>query len=355
MYKRQVESGTPGLVDHWDRVPILVSGAEAKGWLNDLISQKVNAIAEGQATHGLILDGQGRVLHHFGIAALPSGLLLDVASEHADELQNYLQKMVFWAQVKVERLDMGLVGVLRKTRTPRANEAGEGAPEDLGDLPIHSWRVTHLGEMEELGLWIPRANFADSWDKLIHLTGARPTGAMAWNAWRILARKVDVLQDLDSRVIPHEVPEFVGPANHAATQLGSVSDGPSAHAVHLNKGCYRGQETVSRVQNLGKSPRVLVLLHIDGSAQKLPAVDSELLADGRTIGRVGSSVHDATYGPIALALVKRNLVEKIARAGSGAPSLTADGVDAAIDPDDLKVDDTARPGREAIRKLRGHP
>ena len=94
--------------------------------------------------------------------------------------------------------------------------------------------------------------------------------------------------DTDHRTIPNEV-GWIGPA------------------VHLDKGCYRGQETVARVHTLGRPPRRLVLLHLDGSENRLPPVGSAVSLDGRDVGFVGSSARHHELGPIALALVKRNV------------------------------------------------
>ena len=77
--------------------------------------------------------------------------------------------------------------------------------------------------------------------------------------------------------------------------------------MHLNKGCYRGQETVARVHNLGRPPRRMVLLHLDGSRETLPPPGTDVLRDGSVIGRLGTAVHHFELGPIALAVVKRNV------------------------------------------------
>ena len=77
-------------------------------------------------------------------------------------------------------------------------------------------------------------------------------------------------------------------------------------AVHLDKGCYRGQETVARVHNLGKPPRMLVLLHLDGSVDR-PATGDAVLASGRAVGRLGTVVEHVDLGPVALALLKRGI------------------------------------------------
>lgn len=344
----RLSPASPGLVDRWDRVALLVSGEEATTWLNNLISQKVNAIHEGQATWGLVLDVQGRVEHYFGISALPEGLLLDVDAAHADALEDYLRKMIFWSKVELSRLDVAQLSVIGAPFTTFGLTDADRAARDVEQK--RTYRTRMLGALPITDIWVPRGQVTEHWDQLAEI--AAPTGAMAYDALRILARVPDLTRDLDDRVIPHEIPAFIGRGIAGATQKEVADEGPTEAAVHLNKGCYRGQETVSRVHNLGKSPRVLVLLHLDGSAGHLPAGGSPLLAGSKQVGRVGSSVHDADYGPIALALVKRAVVEKLAKDATAVPGLICDGVDAAIDPDDAVSDDAARPGRAAINALR---
>jgi len=97
-------------------------------------------------------------------------------------------------------------------------------------------------------------------------------------------------------------------------------------AVHLDKGCYRGQEAVARVQNLGKPPRRLVLLHLSGDSEQLPAPGSPVERDGRAVGFVGTAVQHHELGPVALAIVKRGLTDS--------DVLTVPGHSAALDPAD---------------------
>lgn len=343
----RISAERPGLVDRWDRVALHISGEEAHTWLNNLISQKLNAIQPGQATWGLNLDIQGRVLQYFGISALDDGsLLLDVPGEQADDLQNYLQKMIFWAQVTVTRLDLAQLTVVGAD----FSSVGLSDANQARGVEKENYRTRMLGELPVIDYWVPRAEVVQHWDELAKT--AQPAGLMAYTALRVLAREPELGTDTDEKTIPHEAPAFIGAGNHSATQKEDLQAGPTDVAVHLNKGCYRGQETVSRVHNLGRSPRVLVLLHLDGSTGTLPAVGSPLEAGGRAVGRIGTSVHDADYGPIALGLIKRAVVDKLAKDTSAVPPLTADGVDVAIDPADIRADDAARPGREAINALR---
>jgi folate-binding protein YgfZ len=126
-------------------------------------------------------------------------------------------------------------------------------------------------------------------------------------AVRIAAGLPRIFLDTDERTIPNEL------ANPDGVALGP--------AVHLNKGCYPGQEAVARIYNLGRPPRRLTLLHLDGSADALPAVGAEVLADGVVVGRMGTSERHYELGPIGLALLKRQTPVDVA--------LVVDGIDAA--------------------------
>ena len=116
--------------------------------------------------------------------------------------------------------------------------------------------------------------------------------------------------------------------------------------MHLAKGCYRGQETVARVHNLGRPPRRLVLLHLDGLAEQLPEAGTPVLAGAREVGRVGSVVRHHELGVVALALVKQSVAMDA--------ELTVAGGRAAIDPDDAPaaLDDTVAAARERVQAVR---
>jgi folate-binding protein YgfZ len=118
--------------------------------------------------------------------------------------------------------------------------------------------------------------------------GGRIAGMWAFEALRIAARVPRLGVDTDHRTIPHEV-------------------GWIETAVRLNKGCYRGQETVARVHNLGHPPRRLVFLDLDGSVDRLPAHGDPVELEAATVGFVGSAARHYELGPIGLALVKRTV------------------------------------------------
>ena len=119
------------------------------------------------------------------------------------------------------------------------------------------------------------------------IAGARLAGTWATEALRIAAWRPR-WSDVDHRTIPHELDLL-------------------RTAVHLTKGCYRGQETVARVHNLGRPPRRLVLLHLDGSGHVLPEPGAQVMAGERAVGTVTSVARHHELGPIALAVVRRSV------------------------------------------------
>jgi tRNA-modifying protein YgfZ len=172
-------------------------------------------------------------------------------------------------------------------------------------------------------LLVPRADVEAVAERL----GAPPAGIQAYDALRVEARRPRFGVDTDHRTIPNELPWL-------------------RTAVHLDKGCYRGQETVARVHNLGRPPRRLVLLHLDGVSEVLAEPGTPVLAGAREVGRVGSVVRHFELGVIALALVKQSVAMDAA--------LTVAGSTAAIDPEDAPAgaDDTLTAARERVRAVR---
>jgi folate-binding protein YgfZ len=175
-------------------------------------------------------------------------------------------------------------------------------------------------------LLVPRAELAARADAL-YAAGAGRAGLDAHEALRVEARRPRAGVDTDHRTIPNELPWL-------------------ATAVHLEKGCYRGQETVARVHNLGRPPRRLVLLHLDGLSEELPVPGTPVLAGTREVGRVGTVVRHHELGAVALALLKQSVRPDTA--------LTVGGSAAAVDPDDVAApaDDTTAAARERVRAVR---
>ncbi|TDC46091.1 folate-binding protein [Jiangella ureilytica] len=251
-----------GAVDLSHRAVLRVGGPDRLTWLHQLITQHVERLEPHRATSALVLDANGRVEHALYGVDDGDAFWFHVEPPSAEPLRDFLEKMKFWSQVEVADVTGELAVVWEPVTTP--SEA-------------HLSRVTERGR----DVFVPRAELA------AYVGARRPAGVWAYEALRIEAHEPRQGLDTDERTIPHEV-------------------GWIGTAVHLDKGCYRGQETVARVHTLGRPPRRLVLLHLDGSVDTLPEHGDAVELDGRTVGTVGSAARHHELGPVALAVVKRN-------------------------------------------------
>ncbi|HEY0813008.1 MAG TPA: folate-binding protein [Pseudonocardia sp.] len=316
------------VVDRSHRGIIAVSGEERLSWLHLLLTQHVSALPDGAATEALVLDGQGRVLHHMGVAHVDGAVYLDVEAGETAELLDYLKKMVFWskAEPRDATAELALLSVVGPDTAAVLTAAGAPVPDGAAALDGGGYvRRTRRPGKDAADVVVPRAALTTWWERLT-AAGARPAGTMAYEALRVEALLPRNGLDTDDRTIPHEV-------------------GWIAAAVHLSKGCYRGQETVAHVSNMGKAPRRMVLLYLDAGDEQLPAAGEPLTMEGRVVGRVGTVVQHHELGPVALALVKRSVpVEAELVAGADTP--------ARIDPGSVPSDEPEAPGRAARERLR---
>ncbi|WP_446217139.1 CAF17-like 4Fe-4S cluster assembly/insertion protein YgfZ [Micromonospora sp. IBHARD004] len=301
-----------GLVDRSHRGVVAVPGEERTGWLHTLTSQHLATLSAGQGTELLVLSPHGHVEQHAMVAEDGETTWLDTEPGATEGLLSYLERMRFFSKVEprdatadhallslvgpeaVGALDnLGVAGLaepdLVAVPGPKFR-AGELPPRpsvvyDVKPLPIGGWaRRVALG----VDLLVPRDAMTQVVDEL-HGAGVPVVGLWAYEAIRVAARRPRLGVDTDHRTIPAEV-------------------GLIGSAVHLDKGCYRGQETVARVHNMGKPPRRLVLLHLDGvTTDQPPAAGTPVTLDGRTVGFIGTAVHHYELGQVALAVVKRNV------------------------------------------------
>jgi tRNA-modifying protein YgfZ len=319
------------VVDRSHRSVLTLTGADRKSWLHSLTTQHVSELPDGAVTENLSLDGQGRVEDHWLQTQLDGVTVLDTEPWRGEPLLTYLRRMVFWADVVVDPAELAVLSLIGPALTAPGVLAALGVaelPAEGTAVPVADGgflrRLPATGV--ELDLVVPRAD-TTRWFEALVAAGVRPAGVWAYEAHRVAARRPRLGVDTDERTIPHEV-GWIGPA------------------VHLDKGCYRGQETVARVHNLGKPPRMLVLLHLDGSADR-PATGDPVLAGGRPVGRLGTVVDHVDEGTIALALLKRGVPADTALSTGGEVA-----VPATIDPDSLPAAETVGAGRLAVDRLR---
>jgi tRNA-modifying protein YgfZ len=272
--QRALADGT-GFVDLSHRGVVTVSGDDRLSWLHLLLTQHVEQLAPGQAAEALILSAHGHIEHALYLVDDGTTTWIHVEPGTQGALLAYLESMTFFYRVQTADVTDRYAMVYLP--------AGSIIPVE------ESWTVRETAYGRDV--FVPRERLEG------FAQAAGPAaGVLAYEALRIEAHRPRMGLETDHRTIPHEV-------------------GWLESAVHLNKGCYRGQETVARVHNLGRPPRRLVFLHLDGSEVRLPGHGAPVrLAeegeDGRPVGFVTSSARHWELGPIALALVKRNTPER---------------------------------------------
>jgi folate-binding protein YgfZ len=268
-----------------DRGVIAVSGPDRLSWLDSLTTQSLKSLRPGDSTETLQLDPQGRV--EFAVRVLDDGdtawLLVD-GGESAG-LLDWLQRMRFMLRVDIsDRSDAFVTVGAFGLAVPAA------APHGIPLVWHDPWQRVQAGGWE----YAVGEHPGDAWDYSETLVerGIDIDGVVAspeaLEGLRIAAWRPRFATEVDATTIPHELDWL-------------------RSAVHLDKGCYRGQETVAKVHNLGHPPRRIVLLHLDGSDDVLPRSGDEVQRDGVTVGRVTSAGRHFELGPVALAVVKRTV------------------------------------------------
>jgi hypothetical protein len=306
--QRALDRGA-GLVDRSTRGVIAVPGPDRLSWLHSITSQHLSALADGTGTEGLVLSPHGHVEHHFVVAELAGTTWLDTEPGNAPALLAYLDSMRFLLRVEPRDATAELAVLTVAGPDAAAVLGAAGLP-----VPPARWAVVPLDgggfarrtREHEVDLLVPRPSLTEVADRLA-AAGATPVGSWAYEAMRVEDRRPRLGFETDHRTIPHEV-------------------GWIGTAVHLDKGCYRGQETVARVHNLGRPPRRLVLLHLSGERDELPAPGTPLVLDGRTVGFLGTAAHHHELGPVALGVVKRTVADGTVLDAAGTPA-AIDGPD----------------------------
>lgn len=237
---------------------IAVSGDDRVKWLHDLTTQHLLNISAGDWLPAMILDHNGHVEYQFNLVDDGNEIFIVIDPSYAEALLAYLLKMRFMLKVDA-----------RDASTEFAVLRAPGAPTEIGG----PYALVPRNELDAM--------------KNVFNENAKEVGTWSLDAERVAAGRPRHGVDSDHKAIPNE--------------LGVLNKD-----VHMNKGCYRGQETVAKVFNLGAPPRRLVMLHLDGSAVVFPAPGTPVMLNEVQVGFLGTVARHHELGPIALALVKRS-------------------------------------------------
>ncbi len=238
---------------------ISVTGIDRLTWLHSLTTQHLEKLAPALWQEVLILDPQGHIEHQFLMVddGETSWLVLDTG--RAAPLLTHLQKMKFNLRVEIKDASSEFAIL----RAPGVSDQIGGPYALVPRKELEQMKETFTSTSMQIGTW-------------------------ALEAQRVAHRRARIGFETDNKSIPNEL-EMLN------------------KSVHMNKGCYRGQETVAKVANLGKPPRRLVLLHLDGSVVTVPATGTIVERDGVSVGYIGTVARHHELGTIALAVVKRNV------------------------------------------------
>jgi len=255
--QKELVSGN-GWVDLSHRAVISISGKDRLTWLHALTTQHLEKLTLGDWQEALILDTQGHIVEQLFLVDDGNTTWIHTEVQRVEPLIEYLEKMKFM-------LDVDVIDQSNNYAVLRAAGAADniGGPYAL----------------------VPRAELADTISAFNK--AHTQVGIWAVEALRVAQGRARLLFEVDHKSIPNE--------------LGFLN-----RAVHMQKGCYRGQETVAKVFNLGQPPRKLVLLHLDGSMVELPEHGTKITLEDKEIGYIGTVARHYELGPIALGVIKRN-------------------------------------------------
>ncbi|MFT6534610.1 MAG: folate-binding protein YgfZ [Alpinimonas sp.] len=290
------------LVDLSHRGVIAVTGVDRLSWLDSLLSQELRSLHAGDSTEALLLDPHGHIEHALRIVEDGATTWLLVDEGRSTSLAKWLDRMRFMKQVEVADVTetVATFGFFDSGVASAALEAVVLAPEATPLVWVDPWNHVSAGGWQyadsaehPAGQWNYREVLV-SRDRVAELVQAMrsakiaPAGLIALDSLRIAAWRPRVTTEADATALPHETDWL-------------------RSAVHLNKGCYRGQETVAKVHNLGRPPRRLVFLTLDGSDAVLPEPGTPVFFGETEVGRITSSGRHFEEGAVALAVIKRSV------------------------------------------------
>ena len=236
---------------------ISISGKDRLAWLHALTTQHLEKLEADKWVEALILDVQGHVIDQLFLVDDGNTTWLHTENSRTQEILDYLSKMKFMLEVEVKDQSSDYAVL----RAPGKSDVLGGPYALVPRIELKETTEAFNKSHIQVGMW-------------------------ALEAERVSQGRARLLFETDHKSIPNE--------------LGFIHKG-----VHMDKGCYRGQETVAKVFNLGQPPRKLVRLHLDGSMVAMPEHGAKVYLEDKVVGYIGTVARHYELGPIALAVVKR--------------------------------------------------
>lgn len=285
---RAVREGV-GMADLSYQGTFLVSGNDRISFLQNLISNNLNDLSEGQGLYSTLLTAKGRVIADFYLYPMPEALLLDLEGSNAEKTRQHLMRYKLRAQVKIEPPPWGRIlvagpgakSVLERLSLGNALPTAEKSitSKEIDGVSLICIKRSITGE-DDYHLYVPQQGMETLWERLLSSgsdLGILPFGQAALEMLRIEAGKPRYGIDIDEHIIPIEA-------------------GLGPEAISYTKGCYPGQEVMARIQTYGHVNKHLFGLVLEGDA--LPKREDKIFQGDQELGWVTSATRSPFLGKV---------------------------------------------------------
>jgi folate-binding protein YgfZ len=273
-----------GLVDRSERGKLALTGPDAKTFLHGQVTNDIEGLDAGRGCYAAFLTHKGKMLGDLRVLDVGDELLLDTERSTLQELFNMIRRYKLGSDVELHKrtLEMGLLSLIGPdARRVAGARSLPGAEHANARAEIAGKTVILVATDTGIDVFCGADDTA-AVRAALEAAGAVPVDEAVAEIVRVERGRPRYGFELNDGVIPQEA-------------------GLNERAVSFTKGCYVGQETVARLFYRGKPNRHLRGLRLSG-----PAATGDALRLGeKEVGRVGTTVVSPAFGPIALAIVRR--------------------------------------------------
>jgi folate-binding protein YgfZ len=306
-----------GIYDLGSRTFIRVTGDDRIRWLNGMVTNTIQGLAQGSLNDSFLLSAQGRILGDATVYSSADHLLLETARSQSERLLAHLDHFIIMDDVELQQLDAATtaIGIAGPNAASILASRGAAAPGPLAfaSAAIDGIPVT-LAHVHSPG--VPRFEIRCPADRALELwtalaaDGAVPCGTEAVESLRILEAIPLYGTDITDRYLAQETNQ--------------------SQVLHFSKGCYLGQEIVERIRSRATVHRGLCQFSLTGAVPKLsPGETLPLHAGEAAVGELTSIAQIGAY-TLALGIVRNEALERkqeITYPGGAATPLSAPPTD----------------------------